>query len=132
MKRLSPYRKQAAEWVKYAENDLKVAQDNLKLANFPFVCYLAQQSTEKFLKAFLISCGVKPPQTHLLRELVKSCQKINVSFGEIDAQARKLEEYYIPTRYPVGVELSTYNKKEAQTALKLAQTIIDFIKKLLK
>jgi HEPN domain-containing protein len=132
MKRTSPYQKQAAEWVIYGENDFKAAKENFKLGNFPLVCYLCQQTAEKFLKAFLISKGVKPPRTHLLQELADRCQKVNPNFKRIKNYAKKLEEYYIPTRYPVGVNLSDYTKAEAQSALNLAKIIIDFIKKLFK
>lgn len=131
MRRLSPYKKQAIEWIKYGKNDFKVAKENFNLGNFPFVCYLCQQTVEKFLKAFLISRGVKPPRTHLLRELIDNCQKIDASFSKFKNYAKKLEEYYIPTRYPIGMGLSHFTKNEAQIALNLAQKIINFTQKLL-
>jgi HEPN domain-containing protein len=47
--------------------------------------------------------------------------------------AKKLDRFYIPTRYPNGFEQGApkdyYLKEDAQEALKYAQKIIDFCKK---
>jgi HEPN domain-containing protein len=60
------------EWVTKAENDLKSASYILKMKDCPVdnVCFNAQQCVEKYLKALLITQGLKFPKTHDLGELL--------------------------------------------------------------
>jgi HEPN domain-containing protein len=55
-----------------AENDLKTAAHTLKLgADCPTdaVCFHAQQTVEKYLKALLVLRGIDFPKTHDIEEL---------------------------------------------------------------
>ncbi|PJC68088.1 hypothetical protein CO015_05345 [candidate division WWE3 bacterium CG_4_8_14_3_um_filter_42_11] len=63
----SPFRKQADEWIKFADSDLRVAQDNFGLGHFSYVCQLCHQTVEKYLKAYLVSHAVKPPKIHFYK-----------------------------------------------------------------
>ena len=65
-------RPEATEWVKKAEADfismtreMSAAQD----LNYDLVCFLAQQSAEKYLKALLCENAVPFPKTHDLNNL---------------------------------------------------------------
>ena len=127
----SPYHLQAKEWLKFADYDLKVAQDNLKLGHYSYVCQLSQQAAEKYLKAFLVYHGREPKRTHILRELVSDCAKIKQELQSLMKWAKELEQYYIPTRYPVG-PFGVYGKHEATQAIESAQTIISILQKHLK
>lgn len=127
----SPYHLQAKEWLKFADYDLKVAQDNLTLGHYSYVCQLSQQAAEKYLKAFLVYHGKEPKRTHILRELVSDCANIKQGLQSLIKAAKELEQYYIPTRYPVG-PFGIYGKNEASQAIESAQTIIGALKKHLK
>ena len=51
------------EWVEKAEGDYRAAVILNRIRKEPVpdgVCYHCQQSAEKYLKAFLIFCGVAP------------------------------------------------------------------------
>ena len=126
----SPYHQQAKEWLKYADYDLLVAKDNFKLGHYSYVCQLCQQAAEKYLKAFLVAHGKEPKRTHILRELVNDCAQIRPKIKELMSEAKELEQYYIPTRYPVG-PFGTFGKKDAQAALSAAEHIIKTIKNFL-
>lgn len=57
----------AREWVQKAENDLKAAAQILKLADdcpTDTVCFHAQQSVEKYVKALPTMSGTDFPKTH--------------------------------------------------------------------
>jgi len=59
-------------WLAKAENDLKTAAHTLKLgADCPTdaVCFHAQQTVEKYLKALLVLRGIDFPKTHDIEEL---------------------------------------------------------------
>lgn len=127
-KPLNPYHQQASEWLKYANNDFIVAKDNFKLGHFSYVCQLCQQAAEKYLKAFLVFNGKEPKRTHLLRELIKDCSAINKDFIKLMESAKELEQYYIPTRYPIGL-FGIYDKSSAEKALASCQKIVNKVKK---
>lgn len=127
-KKLShPYQTQAAEWLKYADNDFTVAKDNFELGHFSYVCQLCQQAAEKYLKAFLVYHQIKPEPVHILGKLLSACQKIDPKFADLVNSCKNLEDYYLPTRYPIG-PFGIYTQKDAQEALGVAETIINFIK----
>jgi HEPN domain-containing protein len=57
----------AAEWIAKAEADLRTARRELRARiepNFDAVCFHAQQSAEKYLKAACVQAGVDFPKTH--------------------------------------------------------------------
>ncbi len=56
-------------WVAKAENDLKVAKDNLGLTNYEDVCFHCQQAAEKALKAVYILQKGKLEKVHDLVRL---------------------------------------------------------------
>lgn len=58
---------------------------------------------------------------------------ISSDFKEV-AQAKKLDKYYIPTRYPNGLPGGVPSRyfddpKEAEEAMRLAQSVIDLVEK---
>jgi len=61
---------------------------------------------------------------------LKRCSKFETQFKKFTNFGKKLDEYFIPTRYPIGME-TTNTKTEATKALKLTKRIADFVKKLL-
>ena len=61
-------------WLRQAENDLAMAQlarDHEYLAQ---ACFFASQAAEKALKSALLECGIEPPHTHSLMELVRALE----------------------------------------------------------
>lgn len=61
-----------AEWLRKAIGDLRTADRELRVVDRPnldAVCFHAQQSAEKVLKAFLESRGQRPPKVHDLVHL---------------------------------------------------------------
>lgn len=123
------------QWVMYAENDLKAAQELLNSKLYNIVCFHSQQAIEKYLKAFLVYNGVNPPRTHSIVYLIEMCASIEEDFEKFKEEARIIDVFYIPSRYPNAplgsLPDSLPNKDDAERAFEIAQKICQFVKNLL-
>lgn len=129
-------RKVAAKWLKQSEADLKAAKDSLEHGSFEWSCFQSQQSGEKALKACLYEKGYTSIMTHSLKELIKECLKIDTLFNKLSNDARTLDMYYIPTRYPNGLggdmaPAEFYEREDAEKCVNSAGLILDTAKKFL-
>jgi HEPN domain-containing protein len=64
----------------------------------------------------------------VLPHLLQSCIAKNRTFSRFQKHCQILNDYYIEAKYPLEFPID-YPKKEAQEALKLAEEILEFIKK---
>ncbi len=129
-------RKIAAKWLKQAEADIKAAKDSLEDHNYEWSCFQSQQCGEKALKAYLYEKGYTSIMTHSLKELVRECSKLHESFNALMNDARTLDMFYIPTRYPNGLSgdlapTEFYEKEDAEKCINSAQLILTAVKNLL-
>ena len=108
-----PYR----SWLKKAEHDLIALQRIMAEPGAPWdiVCFHAQQSAEKVLKAFLIFHGQSPPRTHDLSRLLTDCVAFDPTLTSIRKDCVRLTAYGVESRYPDV--LSEPTKREATTAV---------------
>jgi HEPN domain-containing protein len=119
----------AQTWWQQAEADLRAAEDSATAGHNEWSCFQAQQAGEKALKAFLYGIGKTSVLTHSLRRLVKECAAVDAGFGALDDDGRLLDQYYIPTRYPNGLDEETapanyYDRKDAERCLASARSIL--------
>ncbi|MGC1123342.1 MAG: HEPN domain-containing protein [Candidatus Methanofastidiosia archaeon] len=127
---------QSERWLEQAEADFDAAQDSLKSNHFEWSCFQAQQAAEKALKAFLFSQGLRAIITHSITELLLEAQKyasVDIAVG----QAKTLDSYYIPTRYPNGlpgrnIPARYYLKEDADLCISCAELILKSVKKYMK
>jgi HEPN domain-containing protein len=119
------------EWIQKAERDYHTAcreQRVRKFPNYDGVCFHAQQTTEKYLKAVLQENGQKIRHTHNLGDLLGLCIHLDTSFELLQSDLNILEGFAILFRYP-GQSAS---KLEAKSALKAAEIIRLFIRNYLE
>jgi HEPN domain-containing protein len=93
-------------WLAKAEQDLAVAAA-LAEAPDPFwdiVVFHAQQAAEKFLKAFLVRNGQRPPKSHDLSKLLDLCCRFEPQLGAFMNDCEFLSPMAVVSRYP-GHEL---------------------------
>ncbi|NJD02516.1 MAG: HEPN domain-containing protein [Ruminiclostridium sp.] len=116
----------AQEWQRLAEQDLKSAGYLLNMHPVPLeiVCYLCQQSAEKYMKGYLVLYGINPPKIHDLNELRKLCSEYSNTFKDIADQCSDLTAYGIQPRYPME---SILEEQDMRQALASAKTIQDFV-----
>ena len=91
------------------------------------ICYLCQQSAEKYLKAFIFSKDIEPEKTHELEALLEVCQKYNTEFSTLLSKAFILSKYAVLPRYPNDLGITSENMK---TAILHAKSIQEFVMKI--
>ena len=94
-------------WISRAEGDYIGATALAKIRSKKIAhltSFAAQQSAEKYLKAFLVEHNVTFPKTHdLAKELLPRCLKIDDSFSVLEPHLEFLDPYAVQSRYP-GVD----------------------------
>jgi HEPN domain-containing protein len=92
----------ALEWLRFAEMDFSTAEYLLGHRPLPveIICYHCQQSTEKWLKGFLVIQGIRPPKTHDLVELYNLCEPFSQNIQNIRYPCDALTKYSVQPRYP--------------------------------
>jgi HEPN domain-containing protein len=114
-------------WINLAEEDWQLAKSLLrrKRPSPTHICFHAQQSAEKYLKALLISAHVSFPKTHDLGTLNTLCEKAgiktNLSMEDLDL----LSDFAVSSRYP-GALVSL---EDAKQALVIAQAVRTFVRR---
>jgi HEPN domain-containing protein len=123
--------KDIIEWIRLAELDLGIARhlfETFRPMPLEPICNHCQQSAEKILKGFLVFNEVEPPKTHKLRKLCDMCIEIKTDFYDFERELAILTRYSVFPRYPNELELE---ESDAETAIKYADKIKEFVKDLL-
>jgi HEPN domain-containing protein len=118
------------EWILKAEDDFQFARISLS-EDKPFwahICFLFQQSAEKYLKAFILTQDLKFEKTHDLSMLLKKCLKKAPDFGELSDDCDLLTTFYVETRYPVHWPV-TFAREDAENAERAADRIRNFTRR---
>jgi len=125
---------EAKRWLIQAVDEFNDACELKNRKRFYLALFHFQQSAEKALKAYLyqITSSEESFFTHSIYELIEALEEQDADFGNIEAAA-KLDEYYIPTRYPNGLPGGIPSRffrdeKEAEEAKVLAKMVIDLVK----
>ncbi len=117
-------------WFKRAESNLKLAKaGNVSGVACEDLCFEAQQSAEKALKALLIYFGDEFPKVHSFVVLLERLQRY-VNIPKDIQDVLELSDYAIQTRYPG--EYYPVQKKEFERAIHIAQGTLNWVKKVIK
>ena len=130
-----PEKEEAMRWFTHGKDEFIDADELRKRGRFYLALFHFQQSVEKTIKAFLY-LNVKSIEvfyTHSINDLLKIAIDIDTEFNKV-VSAKRLDQYYIPTRYPNGLPggiPSRYydDPKEAEEAMLLAKKVFDLIEK---
>lgn len=116
------------EWLDLAQMDLQAAEHLLTMHPVPVevICFHCQQSAEKALKAYLVSCDMEPPRTHDMVELCKMCREKQEDFAQLEDACAALTVYGVQTRYPSNLEL---NEADMQRALRNCKEVLSHVQK---
>jgi HEPN domain-containing protein len=92
------------QWIDKAESDLRAAEHLLTLDQEDYftAAFHAQQSAEKFLKAFLVRYQIPFGKTHDINELLELVAKRAAPLQRQLASAGMLTRFGIEFRYPGG------------------------------
>jgi len=117
--------------LKDADDSLGAAKDLLVSGRWAKVCFHSQQAAELALKAALNALGleVKGHDVSLLLDQLAEYEPETKALSDI---AKKLDQYYIPTRYAnafhSGSAMEHYTQSQASDALHEAERIMEACK----
>lgn len=119
---------EARRWQRAADEDLRFARFAADGGFFAQACFFAQQAAEKAVKAVHYARGARAVLGHSVRSLI---ERLGRNAAELEAlldAARELDLYYVPTRYPNGLEDGTpaeaFSETQAARAIKGATAIV--------
>ena len=118
----------AKEWMDHAQSDLafaKLAAGNQNILATQ-ICFHAQQSAEKAIKAVLRSRNIDFPLTHDLDVLLELAEKASLSIPTDVQKAGELTPYAVEARYPSGTDS---HESDVQSSIQLAEAILNWAAK---
>lgn len=128
--------KEAIRWMQQSEDDFKFVQWLLgEKAFFDKGCFIAQQAGEKALKACLYALGERRVIGHSLFELANQLDQRDSRFAALVDEAKKLDRFYIPTRYPNGLPggspFQVFDHQDLKTAVDALQQVMTVCRRFL-
>ncbi|TXT63367.1 MAG: hypothetical protein BAJALOKI3v1_380006 [Promethearchaeota archaeon] len=128
-----PSEEEAERWFIQAKDEFRDADTLRKMERYYLALFHFQQAAEKALKAFLYLHikSIKILYTHSIAELLDSVIKFDKDFETVQ-KSKKLDQYYISTRYPSGLPGGIPSKfyddpEEALDASLLAEKVIKLV-----
>jgi HEPN domain-containing protein len=124
----------ARAWFEQAEADLRAAELSASGGAYEWACFQSQQAGEKALKAYLYCHGLTSILTHSLRRLLRECRMLDRSFETLAESGRFLDQHYIATRYPNGLDeelppVRYYEEGDAQACLQSGRSILEHVRR---
>lgn len=115
------------DWFRQAREDLLWAQDTLKAGRYAQACFAAQQVGEKAIKSFALKRGTAEVRSHSILEIARALKWD----GEIEAIAKRLDQFYISSRYPdafpTGAPFEYFTQEQAEEALRFADRMVRIV-----
>ena len=119
------------DWFKQAMSNLKHSEKSTKMGDYDWACFSAQQAAEKAVKAVYQKIN-KDVWGHSVTEMLDGLKGIFEVSENLENSAKKLDKFYILTRYVNGFDsgapVDYYTQEDSQSALKAAGEIIEFCK----
>ncbi len=116
-----------AEWLRRARSNLARAKADRDLPDVLYedLCFDAQQTAEKSLKALLVHRKVAFPKTHAITDLLTLVYQSGIEVPEEIRQAGELTEYAVEARYPGLFEDVTH--EDYTEALDVAEHVLRWV-----
>ena len=122
----------ATRWLAQAEADRKTVTVLVDGERYYMACFVAQQSAEKALKAFLYASGEDPVFGHSVLQLCRRSGAIDPGFLELAPEVKGLDQYYAETRYPNGlpdqVPADFFDKADAEKAVGMTDRVLELVR----
>ena len=117
------------EWFYKGQKDIEDAEFLLENnRSIESTSFHIQQAAEKYIKGFLIFHGWKLEKIHDLIKLLEEVIKVDGSFNKFCNPLRKITNFYIESRYPLGYKIE-YTKEELKESIKQTKNLITLINK---
>ena len=109
------------EWLRRANSNLTHARDTGKVC-FEDLCFDAQQTAEKALKAVFVLRGERFPLIHDIEELLQRLERSGVKIPQYLWNAIELSRFAVVTRYPGFAAPVT--KRKYRRAVRIAEAVL--------
>ncbi len=117
------------DWFAKGDQDVQAAAILLDQDGpLEIVAFHIQQAMEKYLKGYLLSMGWPLDRIHDLEALVQEAIARDAEFSPFLSACQRITEYYIESRYPLGV-LSELTREEIIQSLDDARELIALTRK---
>ncbi|MBC7227145.1 MAG: HEPN domain-containing protein [Thermoflexales bacterium] len=117
------------DWFAQGDLDLQAAEILLTLGGpLPIVAFHLQQAVEKYLKGFLLSTGWTLRRIHDLELLLQDAIDRDEDFAPFLPFCQRATEYYLETRYPLGIQ-SPLEEDALKQDLDTARELIALIRR---
>lgn len=121
-------------WLEQAQHQLRVVEILLREGMWSDACFMAEQTAQMALKAFLFGRGRRTVPIHSIQELAAQCNGFDERFGDVVEWGKVLDRYYIPTRYPdalasPAVPYRSFTEADAVQAHGYARDIVQLVGK---
>jgi len=113
------------EWLDRARSNLSLARARPPGVLLEDLCFEAQQSAEKAVKALLLSRGIPFPFIHDLARLLSLLEQAGEKIPDTVRRAAELTPYAVMTRYPGLAEPVTEDRYGE--ALAIAETVLAWV-----
>lgn len=115
-------------WLAAAREDLAYARHAAEGGFHAPACFHAQQSAEKAVKALHYRRGARAVLGHNVRSLITSLDPPIAALTALTDAGRELDLFYLPTRYPNGLDSGTpgeaFSERQSRRALETAAEIL--------
>lgn len=119
---------EARRWLATAEGELGYARYSADGGYFAQTCFAAQQAAEKAVKAVHYAAGARVVLGHSARGLIERLDPAVPGLLAVLEDARALDLYYVPTRYPNGLTEGTpaeaFSAEQADHAIECAARVV--------
>ena len=119
---------EARRWLASAEDELKFARYSARGGYSAHACFAAQQAAEKAVKAVHYAAGARMVLGSSVRSLIDRLDPPVPALRAATEDARTLDLYYVPTRYPNGLPEGTpaeaFSAAQAAGALECAARVV--------
>ncbi|MBI5879269.1 MAG: HEPN domain-containing protein [Chloroflexi bacterium] len=115
----------------YAQGDVDFRAAEILLAageSLPVSAFLIQQTAEKYLKGYLLAHGWNLRRTHDLEILVQDAIARDQEFDRFLIACQRITEYYIESRYPLGV-LTSFESAQLAADFAIVNDLADLIRR---
>ncbi len=129
-------KREADRWWRQALSDFAFLPAVQSAGKYDICCFLAQQTAEKALKAYLFYQGQELIFTHSIFKLCDMAAQYETDFTTLKEQIKLLDFYYVEARYPNALEdvipAEFYSQQDAQQAIDMVEAAITVVSKLLE
>jgi HEPN domain-containing protein len=127
---------EATRWWRQALADMDFLPLARQAGKHDTCCFLAQQTAEKALKAYLFSQGEELIFTHSIYKLCSLATRYAADFTDLKERVKLLDFYYVEARYPNAlvdvIPAEFYSERDADMAIGMAEATITFVRGLIE